>query len=138
MRSTSPANYYEFCTRWRVHAMLQETSDILANALDLPRWWPAVYLSAKEVGCGPRGPVIEFCTRGRLPYTLRWRAHAVENRAPFGLTFDAEGDFVGRGIWTLSQHGEHVELKFDWRVEAKKPLLRWLSPLLRPVFVQNH
>jgi hypothetical protein len=138
MKSTAPASHYEFSTHWRVRGSLQETSDIIVNALDLPRWWPDVYLSAKEVDCGPLGPVIELCTRGRLPYTLCWRAHPVENRAPFGLTFDAEGDLVGRGVWTLSQDGEYVKLQFDWRVDAKKPLLRWLSPLLRSVFVQNH
>ena len=31
-----------------------------------------------------------------------------------------------------------MKLQFDWRVDAKKPLLRWLSPLFRSVFVQNH
>ena len=133
-------NHYEFLTHWRVRGSLQEVSDVISNALDFPRWWPAVYLSAKEVDSGSTntGTAIELRTRGRLPYTLCWRAHPVENRAPFGLTFDADGDLVGRGIWRLSQDGEHTKLEFDWRVELRKPLLRWLSPLFRSVFVRNH
>ena len=29
-------------------------------------------------------------------------------------------------------------ITYDWRVSASKPLLRWLTWLLRPVFAANH
>jgi len=31
-----------------------------------------------------------------------------------------------------------VNLTYDWRIRAEKPLLRWLSPLLKPLFAANH
>ena len=41
-----PGNEYHFITTWRVTATLAEVNDIIGNASDLPRWWPAVYLEA--------------------------------------------------------------------------------------------
>ena len=43
------SNDYHFITTWRVTATLQEVNDILGNALDLPRWWPSVYIDVKEL-----------------------------------------------------------------------------------------
>jgi hypothetical protein len=77
-------------------------------------------------------------TKGWLPYTLRWDFEVIETRYPNGLTIAATGDFVGRGVWTFVQDGPEVALTFDWRIRATKPLLRTLSPLLRPVFEANH
>jgi hypothetical protein len=45
---------------------------------------------------------------------------------------------VGEGRWTFEQHGEYVEVTYDWRVRAHKPLLRKLSWLLKPLFSANH
>jgi hypothetical protein len=51
---------------------------------------------------------------------------------------EAWGDFVGRGIWTFEQQGEWVNVVYDWKIRADKPLLRSLSFLLKPVFSANH
>jgi len=45
---------------------------------------------------------------------------------------------VGRGIWTLVQDGEWVNVTYDWKIQATKPLLRRLSFLLKPIFAANH
>ena len=55
-----------------------------------------------------------------------------------GFALEATGDFVGRGEWTLEQATLHVDLTYDWRIRADKPLLRRLSFLLKPVFAANH
>ena len=34
--------------------------------------------------------------------------------------------------------GPEVEIVYDWRVRAAKPLLQQLSWLLKPVFAANH
>ena len=52
---------------------------------------------------------------------------------------DVDGDLRGHGKWTLTEPedgGTHV--RFDWQVFADKPLLRVLTPLLRPAFRWNH
>ena len=57
--------------------------------------------------------------------------------APAGIA-PAEGDFVGTGVWTLVQHGEVVDVQYDWRIRADKPLLRYGTFVMRPIFSANH
>ena len=50
----------------------------------------------------------------------------------------ATGDLVGSGVWTLTQHGEIVDVQYDWRITADKPLLRYGTFIFRPIFSANH
>src|SRR5579883_3121095 len=120
------ANEYHFVTHWRVESTVEEVAEVLGNAVDLTRWWPSVYLAVKELepgGPGGVGRVVELHTKGRLPY---------------GFSLEAWGDFEGRGIWTFTQDGGAVNITYDWRIRAEKPLLRYFSFLLKPVFSANH
>jgi hypothetical protein len=114
---------------------IEEVSDVLDNAPDLARWWPSVYLSVKQTE--PRGPV-ELITKGRLPYTIHWFFRVTESHRPHGFSIEAWGDFEGRGTWTLEQDGPYADITYDWRIRAEKPLLRYLSFLLKPMFSANH
>jgi len=106
------SNDYHFITQWRFESTPQEITEIIADARDLPRWWPSVYMEAKIIEQGDPatgvGSVIDLYTKGWLPYTLRWRFRVTESRAPYGLTLEAKGDFNGRGIWTFVQDGTWV------------------------------
>jgi hypothetical protein len=134
-------NVYEFITKWRVEGTCGEVADILGDPVQLSHWWPSVYLDAQETapadsrGVGRR---VRLLTKGWLPYTLAWEFVVVESRYPHGFSIDATGDFVGRGIWTIVQGGPFVDIVYDWRIRAEKPLLRVLSPLLKPLFAANH
>ena len=135
------ANEYHFITHWRVPGTQEEVSGILGDPLDLPRWWPSVYLSVREIEPGDAngvGRVVELHTKGWLPYTLRWRFRTTESRRPFGFSLEAWGDFEGTGVWTFAQDGGYVNITYDWRILAEKPLLRYLSFLLKPIFSANH
>ena len=135
------SNQYEFLTRWRVEGTCGEVADILGDPLELPRWWPSVYLHVAELrpadanGLGRR---VRLHTKGWLPYTLTWEFEIVESRYPHGSTLVASGDFDGRGVWTFEQTGPVVDIIYDWRLRAEKPLLRRLSFLLKPLFASNH
>lgn len=138
------SNEYQLVTRWRVPGTVEEVNAVLGDAASLPRWWPSVYLDVRVVESGDErgvGDVVALHTRGWLPYTLRWQFRLTDVR-PDGYTIDARGDFVGRGIWTFEQRGSSkrpwVLLAYDWQIRADKPLLRRLSPLLRPLFAWNH
>ena len=48
------------------------------------------------------------------------------------------GDFDGEGHWHLRADGDHIELLHVWKVLVNKPIVRILSPLLRPLFAWNH
>jgi hypothetical protein len=133
---------YHFVTRWHVRGTAKEVMDVLGAGLDLPRWWPSVYLDAKELAPGDPstgvGRVIELYTKGWLPYTLRWSFKVTESHPPNGFSLVAEGDFVGSGVWTITQSGDFVEVEYDWRIRADKPLLRYGTPIFRPIFGANH
>jgi len=135
------SNAYHFVTSWRVEGTCGEVADVLGDPLALPRWWPSVYLSVTEIrppdasGLGRR---VSLLTKGWLPYTIGWEFEVVESRYPSGFVIVADGDFDGRGEWTFAQDGAHVNIVYDWRLRAEKPLVRNLSFLLRPVFEANH
>jgi len=135
------ANEYQFMTRWRVEATCGEVADVLGDPLGLARWWPSVYLAVEETrppdarGLGRR---VRLHTKGWLPYTLKWEFEVVDSQYPYGYTIVANGDFDGRGVWTFRQDGPFVDIEYDWRISAEKPLLRSLSFLLKPIFEANH
>jgi hypothetical protein len=134
-------NDYHFITHWRMQSTVEEISEVIGNGPDLMRWWPSVYLNVKELEPGDPsgvGKVINLYTKGWLPYTLRWAFRVTEVRTPHGFTLEAWGDFVGRGIWTFEQEGDWVNITYDWKIRAGKPLLAKLSWLLKPVFSANH
>ncbi|MCB9010108.1 MAG: polyketide cyclase [Ardenticatenaceae bacterium] len=134
-------NEYAFTTHWRVQSTCQEISEVLGNGPDLTRWWPSVYLDVQELESGNKdgiGKVVSLFTKGWLPYTLRWQFRVIANRSPNGFSLEAWGDFVGTGDWTFTQNGDWVEIIYDWRIRADKPLLRWLSFIMKPIFSANH
>jgi uncharacterized protein YndB with AHSA1/START domain len=127
-------NHYHFITRWRFHASAEDVFAILSDPLEYPRWWPSVYLMVRAVG--PRR--VRLLTRGWLPYRLRWEAETTGTRPPERLAIRASGDFRGEGAWSLVQDGEYTDVTFEWQPTAEKPLLRYLSVILRPIFEANH
>lgn len=135
------SNDYHFITHWRVEGAINEVADVLKAAEELPRWWPSVYLDVKVLDPGDKdgvGKIVSLHTKGWLPYTLRWQFRVTESRYPQGFSLEAWGDFNGRGIWTLEQDDAQVNVIYDWKVRADKPLLRTLSFLLKPIFSANH
>ena len=135
------SNEYHFITAWRVKAALAEVNDLIGNAPDLARWWPSVYLQVKELQTGDAhglGKVVDLYTTGWLPYTLRWQFRVTESHYPYGFTLEAWGDFVGRGSWTFEPEGENVNITYDWNIRADKPLLRYFSFIMKPIFSANH
>ncbi len=125
---------YRFVTIWELRGTPERISEILENPLGLPRWWPEVYLEVREIDTG----VFSFYTKGWLPYRLRWCAKQTESRRPYGFSLEVWGDLEGSGVWTFRPRGDLTEVRYDWKVVAKKPLLRYLSPVLKPVFAANH
>jgi hypothetical protein len=135
------SNDYHFVTHWRVQGTVEEVAAIMGDVDGLTRWWPSVYLDVRELEAGDAqgiGRVVDLYTKGWLPYTLRWRFRVSEIEPLKRVVIVAEGDFVGRGIWTFSQEGPQVHLVYDWQIRAEKPLLAALSFLLKPIFAANH
>lgn len=134
------SNDYHFITHWHVEGTLEEVSEIIGDAVGLTRWWPSVYLDVQVLEPGDErglGKVVSLYTKGWLPYTLRWDFRVTDVRQD-GFTLEAWGDFEGRGIWTFEQDGSWVDVTYDWKISAEKPLLRYFSFLIKPIFSANH
>jgi hypothetical protein len=135
------SNDYHFITHWRVPGTVKEVYDVIGDAADLPRWWPSVYLAVGVLDPGDPetglGKVVDLYTKGWLPYTLRWQFR-VTDVSETGYSLDAWGDFDGRGVWTFEQDGPWVNMTYDWAIRADKPLLRYGSFLMKPIFAANH
>lgn len=140
-RSPRIANSYFFVSHWRVKGRVEEVFSVLKQAERLPLWWPSVYLGVEENERGERdgiGRTLTLTTKGWLPYTLIWKLRVTGVTAPERLSISASGDLEGKGTWMLAQDGEYVNISYEWEVVANKPLLKLLSPLLKPVFALNH
>jgi mannose-6-phosphate isomerase-like protein (cupin superfamily)/uncharacterized protein YndB with AHSA1/START domain len=130
---------YDFVDEWDVAAPPEAVFDTLADARSYPRWWRPVYIDV-EADPGPAavGKVTRQHFKGRLPYHLRTRTRTVRLERPRLIEGETDGDLRGRGIWTLTPTVAGTHVRFDWRVEADRPLLRALTPLLRPALRWNH
>ena len=136
---------YHIVTTWRVPGTVEEVASILGDVEALPRWWPSVYLEARVREPGDAqgvGRVVALRTKGWLPYTLAWEFQVTEVDPAGRVVLEPRGDFTGRGEWSLWQEGTAdapvTVARYDWDVVARKPLLRALTPLLRPLLAANH
>ncbi len=136
-----PSADYRFVTRWRVPGTPQLIYDMLSDTEDVARWWPALYHRVTVTDPGvPHGPgkTVDVESKGFLPYTLKWSFRVTEVDEPNGYALEAWGELIGTGRWTFRADGEWTDVTYDWNVRAAKPLLRYLSPILRPFFSANH
>jgi hypothetical protein len=80
--------------------------------------------------------------RTGLGYRLHLVLEVTEVVSRERLRARADGTLAGEGIWLLEQAppeaGGHTDVTFVWRVTLPPGLLRWLAPLLGPLFRWNH
>jgi uncharacterized protein YndB with AHSA1/START domain len=130
---------YVFVDEWDVAAPREAVFAVLADARTYPQWWRPVYLDVEAEGEPALGKVSRQHFKGRLPYHLHTRSRIVRLEPPHVIEGEVDGDLRGRGVWTLTENGAgRTHVRFDWRVHADRPLLRLLTPVLRPAFRWNH
>jgi len=130
---------YAFVDEWLVPAPAAAVYALLSCPREYPRWWGDAFLEGEgDPGPAATGKRACLVTRGRLPYRLRWDLICVEADAPRRLVSRIDGDFEGEGIWTLEPADGGTRVVLEWRVDVRKPLVRHLTPLLRPLFAWNH
>ena len=135
------SNQYEFVSHWRVEGTCGEVADILATRWRFARWWPSVYLDVDEMrppdarGLGRR---VRLHTKGWLPYTILWEFG--DRRIALSARLHDRGERRLRRTRRLDVRAGWpcVDVTYDWRLRAEKPLLRNLSFLLKPLFEANH
>lgn len=128
---------YKFESTWQVKGSAEEVFDLLNEPLELVYWWPSVYLEIEKEE-RPDKDAFHLLTKGWLPYRIRWTLAEDYKVRPTKLAIMAAGDLEGKGVWTLEQKGDMVDIRYDWQVKANKPIFRYLSFILRPLFSFNH
>lgn len=135
-------NAYHFEDHWDVPFPIEDVWEVLARARRFPVWWKGVYLSATPLddAMEPRvGGRIAMISRGWLPYKLRFTIETTALQKPYLIGFKASGDFESeesRWLLNRTESGTHVIL--DWNPIVEKPIVKFLSPLLKPLFRWNH
>jgi uncharacterized protein YndB with AHSA1/START domain len=129
---------YVFVDEWDVDAPLDAVFHALADAGTYPDWWTPTYKESLCDGPPEVGRVSHQRFGAKLPYTLKTQSTIVALDPPHTLEVDVVGDLRGHGRWTLEPRNGKVHVRFDWRVFADRPLLRYLTPVLRPAFRWNH
>jgi hypothetical protein len=130
---------YQFVDEWFVPAAVEDVYDVIGDQLAYPAWWGDVFLSVTGDDGPPRpGRHAKVVAKGFLPYKLRFDADVVEAERPRLIRMALSGDFEGGGAWTFEATEDGTRATLDWRPIVEKPLVRYLTPLLRPLFRSNH
>jgi hypothetical protein len=136
------ANLYHFEDHWSVPHPAPVVWDVLSQSRQYPAWWNQVYLSAEPLdGCTePRvGGRVAVVAKGRLPYKLRFTVETLKLERPTLIEFKATGDFrTESSRWVLTPRGNSTDVLLDWNPIVEKPIIKLLSPILKPVFRWNH
>jgi uncharacterized protein YndB with AHSA1/START domain len=130
---------YRFVDRWFVPGPVDEVYERIGDTLTYPSWWGDVFVRVEGDGGPPRpGRHVRIVSRGYLPYLLRWEAEITTVDPPRGFAFTMTGDFVGAGSWSFEPSDGGTTATFDFRPRVEKPVVKYLTPLLRPLFRTNH
>jgi hypothetical protein len=110
---------------------------VLATPINFPDWWQGVYLQATALDSAARH--VAVLTKGWLPYKLRWTIETIRMEKPNLIEFKASGDFsTDSSKWLLRAEGSATRVTLDWNPKVEKPIVKLLSPVLKPVFEWNH
>lgn len=135
------SNVFRFEEVWTLpDAAPADVWGVLADGELLPRWWRNVYLESEPLGSGEPGVGSRFRARARgfLPYHLRFVIEVIELVPDRLVAVRTKGDFDGVWRASLSPEGNGTRVDLVWEVTVERPILRLLSPLLRPAFAWNH
>ncbi len=134
------SRFFELVSDWHLGAPVEQVWAALHAAEDWPRWWPYVH-EVRPLQAGDArglGAVRRFRWGSRLPYGLAFDVEVVEVQRPHRLRGRARGELEGDGLWELWPEGGGTHVRYTWRVELARPWMRWLAPLMAPVFRWNH
>lgn len=128
-------NEYLFQNRWEIDADSSRVFDALVELRSYPLWWADVR-SVREVD----EDTAEVVCRSVLPYALvLLLRRAVQDTRRGLLRVDMTGDLDGYCQAVVTPERPHrTRLEISQRVVVTKPLLRWLSPVARPLLTANH
>ncbi|MEU4740744.1 SRPBCC family protein [Actinosynnema sp. NPDC023658] len=129
-----PLNSYRFRSTWSVDCTPERAFDVLADLGSYPSWWREVR-DARQVA----EDAAELRCRSVLPYDLVFQAHHNAKEPAEGLLrANLVGDLHGTASWRILPDGAGARLVYEQEVVVRKPLLRGLAIISRPLLKANH
>jgi uncharacterized protein YndB with AHSA1/START domain len=130
---------YRFLDRWVVRAPIERVDDALGDVLAYERWWTDFVVRATGDEAPPEpGKKNELLVKAYLPYKVEFGLEVLEAERPTRILSRLSKDFDGTGEWTLEEADGATVATLDWRPAVNHPLIRHLTPVLRPLFRSNH
>jgi uncharacterized protein YndB with AHSA1/START domain len=130
---------YRFLDRWVVPAPIDRVYDAIGDVLGYERWWTDFVIRATGDEAPPEvGKKNELLVKAYLPYKVNFGLEVVEAEPPRRILSRLSKDFGGSGEWTLGETDGVTTATLDWRPSVNHALIRWLTPVLRPLFRSNH
>ena len=128
-----PAPHFDLVSHWRLRATPERVWTILTDSPNWPKWWPYV---RRVQTLGDKRRRIDW--RTPLGYGFTVEVEVTESLPHERLRARSSGHMQGEGIWLLRQNGPHTDVTYVWRVTLPRGWMRWLAPLLAPLFRWNH
>lgn len=132
---------YQFVTRWKIPAPLDQVWTQLMSPEDWPTWWRGVErVELLQPGGAPHGigAIRRYTWKSWLPYRLSFIMETTRVEPQALIEGRASGELEGVGCWHLSQAAGMTHVRYDWNVIATKRWMQWLAPIARPLFAWNH
>jgi uncharacterized protein YndB with AHSA1/START domain len=135
-----PTTHFDLVSQWRIHAPVDRVWAALTDVASWPTWWPYVHAvrTLREGGPEGVGAVRRIDWSTRLPYRIVIDVESVEVVHHQRLRGRSRGQLDGEGLWLLRAEPGLTDVTYVWRVTPKQRWMRWLAPLLAPVFRWNH
>lgn len=135
-----PSTHFDLVSQWRIHAPVDRVWSVLTDPASWPGWWPYVRAvrTLRDGGADGVGAVRRIDWATRLPYDLSIEVESVEALRHERLRARSSGQLDGEGLWLLRPGPGFTDVTYVWRVTLRRPWMRWLAPLLAPVFRWNH
>lgn len=131
---------FDLVSHWRIHAPVESVWAALTDPAGWPRWWPYVReVQTLRAGAADGVGALRRIRWGTLlPYEIVIEVEAIEALRPERLRGRSCGQLNGEGLWLLRAAAGWTDVTYVWRVEPARPWMRWLAPLLAPLFRWNH
>lgn len=131
---------FDLVSHWRIDAPVSMVWAALIEPAFWPYWWPYVrgVRTVRQGGADGVGAIRRIDWRTRLPYSLTIEVEAVECVPDQLLRGRSGGQLQGEGLWLLRPEGRGTHVTYYWRVTPVTRWMRWLTPLLAPLFRWNH
>ena len=130
---------YRFLDKWLIPEPIERVYEVIGDPLAYERWWTDfVIRSSGDAGEPWPGKGNELLVKAYLPYKVNFGLEVLEAERPVRILSRLSKDFDGSGEWTLRECTEGTEATLDWRPSVNHALIRYLTPVLRPLFRSNH